>query len=144
MVGRGGANNFCLTAASAPALPGSYALAIDLCRRLSVRMAATTETLAPGRYVYCGSAHGPGGLRARLMRHIRREKSVHWHVDQLTKVGAIRGAWVFPGGSECELVAMLAHLPAPLAGFGSSDCDTCRSHLLYWPDHVPLPDCFEV
>jgi Uri superfamily endonuclease len=34
---------------------------------------------------------------------------------------------------ECDLVAMLAPLPMPIPGFGSSDCSRCLSHLLYLP-----------
>ena len=29
-------------------------------------------------------------------------------------------------------------LPMPIAGFGSSDCTTCRSHLLQWPNGTAL------
>ena len=126
-----------------PAIPGSYALLIELPRRRAVKTAAATRTLHAGRYIYCGSAHGPGGLRARLARHLRRDKSIRWHVDQLTTFGRVHGAWVFPGGSECALVAILSHLPAPVARFGSSDCGRCYSHLLHWPDGTPLPDAFK-
>ena len=41
-------------------------------------------TLAAGQYAYVGSAHGPGGLRARVGRHLRAEKPLHWHIDYLT------------------------------------------------------------
>ncbi len=46
----------------------------------------------------------------------------------------MQGAWVFPGGGECAIVAALADLPVPLPGFGSTDCRRCVSHLLSWPD----------
>jgi Uri superfamily endonuclease len=46
----------------------------------------------------------------------------------------VLGAWIVPGGNECDLVAGLAHLPIPLTGFGSSDCGRCRSHLLAWTE----------
>ena len=39
------------------------------------------------------------------------------------------GAWIFPGGDECRLVQMCSYLLMPIAGFGSSDCATCHSHL---------------
>ena len=41
-------------------------------------------TLTAGQYAYVGSAHGPGGLRARVGRHLRTEKSLQWHIDYLT------------------------------------------------------------
>ena len=40
--------------------------------------------LAPGCYVYAGSARGPGGIRARVRRHLRPDKTPHWHIDQVT------------------------------------------------------------
>jgi Uri superfamily endonuclease len=70
---------------------------------------------------------------------MRRGKSVRWHVDQLTEQGSVVGSWVFPGGDECELVQMCWYLPVQIAGFGSSDCATCRSHLLFWPNGKAVP-----
>src|SRR6516162_9967283 len=55
------------------------------------------------------------------------------HVDLLTDAGRVTGAWIFPGRDECELVGGLSHLPAPIRGFGSTDCPRCWSHLLSWP-----------
>nr|WP_294552809.1 GIY-YIG nuclease family protein [uncultured Rhodopila sp.] len=98
--------------------------------------------LPAGRYLYAGSARGPGGMRARLARHQRADKTPHWHIDLLTMAGTMAGAWIFPGGDECAIVAGLGHLPVPLPGFGSSDCRRCVSHLLAWPDGIgiDLPD----
>lgn len=42
-------------------------------------------------------------------------------------------------GDECALVRQLAAFPVPWTGFGSSDCRTCASHLLAWPDGRALP-----
>jgi len=91
--------DFWTTADEIPALPGAYVLAINLpelvvvsiCRKPSV-------SLAPGCYLYCGSAKGPGGLRARLARHMRHGKAIRWHVDNLTEAGTVLGAWTFSGG----------------------------------------------
>jgi Uri superfamily endonuclease len=63
---------------------------------------------------------------------MRRRKAVRWHVDQITTRGRVLGAFVAPGGDECELVERLAGLPVPIPGFGSTDCPRCRSHLLAW------------
>ena len=137
---KGGVLQFCTTADAAPSAPGAYILQIDLAESVSVTIADQSPTeLTPGRYFYCGSAKGPGGLRARLARHMRRGKSVHWHIDQLTERGIAIGSWIVPNGRECELVAILGALPMPIPGFGSSDCMHCRSHLLYWPTGVSAP-----
>jgi Uri superfamily endonuclease len=134
---------FCLKADEAPSLPGAYAMAIEFADTVVVMLSGRPPIALPaGRYLYCGFAKGPGGLKARLSRHMRRGKSVRWHVDQLTEQGLVIGNWVFPGGDECGLVQMCSHLPMPIAGFGSSDCATCRSHLLQWSNGraLLLPD----
>ncbi|MHA1114017.1 MAG: DUF123 domain-containing protein, partial [Alphaproteobacteria bacterium] len=85
--------------------------------------------------VYAGSAYCPGGLRARLVRHFRRDKTRRWHVDELTAVAAEMAAFAVSGGKECDLRTRLAARPGfsvPLLGFGSSDCRRCPSHLLAW------------
>ncbi|MBY6241757.1 DUF123 domain-containing protein [Methylosinus sp. Sm6] len=124
---------FICAAEDAPSNGGAYALLLELDVPLLARAGRRSALLAAGRYIYCGSARGPGGLRARLGRHMRRGKSRRWHIDQLTEAGRVAGAWIAPGGDECALVRALAELPVPLAGFGSSDCPRCRSHLLHWP-----------
>jgi len=122
---RGGAR-----ADDAPLLSGAYVLVIELKRPLKVALLGKpSTTLSAGRYLYCGSARGPGGLRARLRRHMHRGNAVRWHVDRLTEAGAVVGAWALPGGDECALATTLSSLPAPIAGFGSTDCARCRSHL---------------
>ncbi len=126
---------FWTTADEIPALPGAYVLAISLSKLVVVSICRKPSApLAPGCYLYCGSAKGPGGLRARVARHVRHGKAIRWHVDGLTEAGTVLGAWTFPGGDECDLVAALSHLPVPIEGFGSTDCRRCRSHLLRWPD----------
>jgi histidyl-tRNA synthetase len=128
-----------LAAADAPAAPGAYILEILIDEAIGVEIAGKpAATLPPGRYLYCGSAKGPGGLRARLARHMRRQKAVRWHVDQLTCRGRVPGAWIVPDGNECLLVESLSHLPAPVRGFGGSDCKRCAAHLLAWPRGVAL------
>jgi Uri superfamily endonuclease len=117
-----------------PALPGAYVLAVELLKPIAVSIRNRSHvSLAAGRYLYCGSAKGPGGLQARIARHTRQGKAIRWHIDNLTEAGLVFGVWTFVGGNECELVAALAHLPTPVSGFGSSDCRKCKSHLLRWP-----------
>ena len=52
--------------------PGTYALGLRLDAHSTCRIGALGEyTLQPGNYIYVGSAWGPGGLAARLSRHLR-------------------------------------------------------------------------
>ncbi len=143
-------------AAAIPAEPGAYLLAIalgepiDLCLASLERRAKAPLRLAAGWYVYAGSARGPGGLRARLSRHLQPSASgrLHWHVDHLTRAPGSRvWAAAFPESRECALVAALLggareagphprKLPpaftVPIPGFGSTDCRACPAHLLRW------------
>lgn len=134
---------FIRSADAAPATGGAYALWLRLEAPIVVAWAGRSATLNAGDYLYCGSARGPGGLRARLARHWRREKRAHWHVDQLTAVAKMRGAFVAEGGDECALNEALAALPVPAPGFGSSDCPRCASHLRYLPKGARLPDAWK-
>jgi Uri superfamily endonuclease len=91
--------------------------------------------LRRGWYLYVGSAFGPGGLRARLGRHLRTAKRRHWHIDTLLDHCPIRQIWYRCAGRELEhrwAQLLLSHdgVIVPLAGFGASDC-LCRSHLIW-------------
>jgi Uri superfamily endonuclease len=132
----------CLNAAEAPSLPGAYAMAIELADTAVVMLSGRLPIALPAGRTFIVALLKAGGLKARLSRHMRRGKSVRWHVDQLTEQGLVIGSWIFPGGDECKLAQMCSYLPMPIAGFGSSDCATCRSHLLQWSNGraLLLPD----
>jgi len=117
--------------------PGAYLLVIDLAETVAFATAATGPVELPaGRYGYCGSARGAGGIGARVRRHLRRDKRMHWHVDRLTAAGRVVAVHAAPGGSECALLRRLLAVPGatiPAAGFGSSDCRRCPAHLVALP-----------
>ena len=117
-----------------PAVPGAYWLVIDLARALALDVPrAAPARLAPGRYVYCGSARGPGGIRARVARHRRRDKALRWHIDHLSAAGRVVAVHAESGARECDLVARVMATPGawvPAPGFGSSDCRRCAAHLV--------------
>ncbi len=125
-----------------PDRPGAYLLAIDLGRHLVLAISTLPgAVLAPRRYVYAGSAYGPGGLRARLARHFRPGKAIHWHVDRLVAAGRVVAALAEPGGVECALLARVlgrAGCDLPVPGFGSSDCRRCAAHLAAVPADFDL------
>jgi Uri superfamily endonuclease len=123
------------TISSAPSTGGAYALILELAEPVILCRSNGPHQFAPGRYVYAGSAYGPGGLRARVGRHFRESKAIRWHVDQLTCRAGTLQAVLIEGGSECEIVTTLTatgEFHIPLKGFGSTDCGRCRSHLLQW------------
>jgi len=87
-----------------------------------------------GYHVYVGSAFGPGGIRARVLRHHRGEKARHWHIDYLRDRMCFIEAWYSHDFERREHlwagVMSSLNFPQHLKGFGSSDCD-CFSHLFY-------------
>ena len=102
------------------ATPGAYLLLIELKEVTFVKLPSKPSlSLTPGRYIYAGSANGPGGLKTRVSRHTRRAKRSRWHIDQLTENGDVLGAWIFPGGVECDLVDMNSALPTPIVGLAA-------------------------
>ena len=123
--------------------PGAYLLIIDLDAMLSLDVPkGAGAALPPGRYGYCGSAYGPGGIRARVARHRRRTKTMRWHIDRLTAAGRVVAVRAEPGGDECALMARLRALPGvtiPIPGFGSTDCRHCPAHLVGLPATFSLP-----
>ena len=125
-----------------PADSGAYVIRIHLRKAVTFHSGRIAgQRLPRGTYLYCGSAYGPGGLAARVGRHLKRGKSVRWHIDQLTQTGKITGVLLAPGGRECNLVALIAGHPGsdlPITGFGSSDCRHCESHLLSIPKDFDL------
>lgn len=118
---------------TAPVNGGAYLLLIDLPVLIDFSRATLRGTFEPGFYVYAGSAYGPGGLRARIRRHMRRGKPSHWHVDTLTAAAQRIAAIPIEHGNECAVAEVMlgTRLFRPsLPGFGSSDCNRCISHLL--------------
>ncbi len=72
--------------AALPSAPGTYALLIRVDAPLVIHAGRLgTVALERGWYVYTGSAHGPGGLRARVSRHLRPDKAPHWHIRAVAK-----------------------------------------------------------
>jgi Uri superfamily endonuclease len=91
--------------------------------------------LSPGYWIYIGSAFGPGGLRSRLIHHLKPSPRPHWHLDYvkhgLTPIeiwlttDAVRREHAWAGD-----LARLKGAACPISGFGASDC-TCRSHMIH-------------
>ena len=118
--------------------PGTYALVLRGRREAEIEVGRWGRLrVEPAYYLYVGSAFGPGGLRARVARHFRREKKNHWHIDYLREVTEPVEAWCChaPMRLEHEWAEALSRLPgiSCVAGFGSSDCG-CEGHLFVMSD----------
>jgi Uri superfamily endonuclease len=114
--------------------PGTYALLLALHEpaELDIGKLGRIRFDAPF-YIYFGSAFGPGGLAARVGRHMRPVQRFHWHIDYLRRSAPVTGVWYStdPSRLECSWARAAAGIRGmhPVPGFGSTDC-SCESHLL--------------
>jgi Uri superfamily endonuclease len=123
--------------AAIPVQSGSYVLQLHLERAQTLPVGRLGQLcFAPGNYLYMGSAWGPGGLRARLGRHLRGDGRLHWHVDTLRAVCGVVGYGYSVASDprqECRWSQALGALAGTsyVNGFGASDCKTCPAHLVF-------------
>jgi sugar fermentation stimulation protein A len=119
---------------------GLYLLILKLKRRCRLTVGSLGEIrFESGWYVYVGS--GKRNLSARIARHHRRRKKLHWHIDYLLACVEPGDITSLPIRSRQALECRLARAVGALAagstrGFGCSDC-SCPSHLFRF-DHDPL------
>ena len=93
-----------------------------------------------GYYAYIGSAFGPGGIKARVGRHLRSSHKKHWHIDHIKTAMDIEAVWLIYTDKRIEhqcaqLCGELKGAQVAWPGFGSSDCH-CVSHLYFYL-HAP-------
>ena len=117
--------------------PGTYALVLESTKAAPIRVGKLGSLqLQPGFYVCVGSAHGPGGLRARLAHHLEPTGRPHWHVDYMRAYTKPQEVWFCCDRIRWDCrwaccLGMQRGVSVPLAGFGSSDCD-CETHLYFF------------
>jgi Uri superfamily endonuclease len=140
-----------------PVQPGTYALILRLPEPQTIAIGRLGRfEFGPGLYFYLGSARGPGGVRARLGRHLRRGERLHWHIDYLVGTAQVpayayclsEGGSVLLDSTECEWSQRLAALPGtvvPVPKFGASDCTSgCPAHLVHFPASEKPQDILEI
>jgi Uri superfamily endonuclease len=129
-----------------PAQPGAYVLLLYLPVSGPIQIGRLGRFDFPsGYYAYTGSALGPGGLAARLGRHLRARpsgpdslnnaKRLHWHIDYLLLRASVVQVWFAISGRRREhsWARRLAGMPGAAViapRFGASDCH-CPAHLLH-------------
>jgi Uri superfamily endonuclease len=115
--------------------PGTYLLRFDLSAAVDLEVGRLeTVRLTRGTHFYVGSAFGPGGVAARVRRHVLGDGRPHWHVDRLRAQAPVRACWYAHATRDLEHRWAMALQALPGAsisapGFGASDCG-CASHLL--------------
>ena len=115
---------------------------------LVLKLEKSTEQLIPkfgkikifaGYFFYCGSAHGSGGVKSRIKRHLEKESKRFWHIDYIKNHMQLIEVWIQTNleNEECKYCHFLANqiqAKTPIIGFGSSDCkNRCKSHLIWFP-----------
>ena len=109
----------------------SYQLHIRITQPLHIPIGALGYQHFPaGRYIYTGSARR--AMQQRILRHLRHDKPLRWHIDYLLRHPACIVTRVCRfEHNECRLnQATQGKIMVP--GFGASDCKNgCKAHLLY-------------
>ena len=123
--------------------PGTYAIIVRCMDEEKIAVGRLGDCrFESGYHVYVGSAFGSGGVRARVMRHRRNQKALHWHIDYLTSRMPVTGAWYSHDLEPREHLwaRVMSGLSSSqcLKGFGSSDCD-CFSHLFHFLAQPRMP-----
>lgn len=113
--------------------PGTYALILksDFSAELQIGRWGRLD-VKPGYYIYVGSAFGPGGVKARVSRHFREKKKMHWHIDYLREMASPVSAWCSYAqvNQEHDWAQLFAEMDgaSSVKSFGCSDCG-CKAHL---------------
>ena len=138
-LGNRGGEDIC---ADIPACKGAYILILRLRDPLRIRVGSLgVVEFDRGYYAYVGSAMGPGGVRARLCRHIRGREARRWHIDYLREHADVAYyLYTCEGPPERVIAERCRRLlePGP-RGFGSSDDPVNSTHLFSCP--ISLEEC---
>ena len=128
-------------------MKGAYILLITVPESVEIRVGALgILRFESGEYAYVGSAYGPGGIEARVKRHLRAEKKIKWHIDYLLEHAEVDSVLIKDGADEVKSAKRMLKCPY-IEGFGSSDsplpshlfmCPHSRVHELF-PDFHPFP-----
>jgi len=124
---------------------GAYILIMNVSKAHNISIGSIgTVVVDPGYYLYAGS--GMNGLSARISRHLRKRKRMHWHVDFLREISSKVKAYPVrsPHNIEDNIVLALAEVfPGVIPGFGASDSSQV-THLFYSPSDPFLSEPFQL
>ena len=112
-------------------MKGSYVILIRLPEEQTITIGRLPARRFPsGCYAYVGSAMG--GFKARISRHLKSNKKLHWHIDYLLERGHITSIILYETNirAECAIAQALSLQFDSVPGFGCSDCK-CHSHLFF-------------
>jgi len=110
-------------------MKGSYLLTIELKNNQIIPVGKLGKIeFKKGYYVYVGSALN--GLEQRIERHLRKQKTIHWHIDYLLKHSEVVDVFYKENNirEECDIAKKLDTQLHSIPDFGCTDCQ-CKSHL---------------
>ena len=113
---------------------GIYTLIIALDRSRTIVIGKRGRILFDaGYYAYVGSALN--GLEARIARHLKADKLLHWHIDYFLRKARVEEVlWgITDKNEECAIAGHCMQTLLPVLRFGCSDC-RCTSHLFFSGD----------
>jgi len=132
-----------------PPKKGNYILVFRLEERTRQNIRRFIDVLLePGYYLYCGSAHGNGGLKGRITRHLTRSFKKFWHIDFLKECLQPFEVWCQVNSEKiecsfCQFLHSQMGGEIPIKGLGSSDCrNKCDSHLVRFHQKTDLDNAF--
>lgn len=115
---------------------GSYIIMLHIAADVNVTVGSLGQIhFSPGYYLYVGTAKR--ALTKRLDRHLRKNKTFHWHMDYLRNYADSCVAIPIRSSEplEHELAAALQGIAdGSIPAFGSSDCG-CVSHLFCFTEN---------
>ena len=99
--------------------------------------------LNKGYYYYAGSAQK--NFHHRILRHLRKDKIIHWHIDLLStrKEFTIISVMIIPEADKSYEQKLAGDLEfyfgcsIPFEGFGNSDSKESKSHLFFSKKQIP-------
>lgn len=111
--------------------PVTYQLTIMAARSVQVSVGRFGEFKFPaGTYVYTGSAKR--NIEARIARHLRKQKTLRWHIDWLLAAPGVKITSVRRSVEDECVLNQKTGGEIVVPGFGASDCvKGCGSHLRY-------------
>ena len=127
---------------------GTYTLLaeLDQMKRLAIGRLGTFD-LVPGFYAYVGSAHGSGGLAARIRHHLESTAEPHWHIDYLLRWARPTEVWFAVSDRKlehawAELLAASPVFRTTIPRFGCSDYHRTRTPHLFHTKRRPSFEWF--
>ena len=123
-----------------PKSKGTYIIISRIGRPITINIGRLGPIyFGDGLYAYVGSAFGPGGLRARILRHLKKQKKKFWHIDYLLDHAHIEYIIIIESNKklECIVAHEISKQFKYIKDFGASDCN-CPSHLFIIDDKEKL------